>query len=864
MRSRRPAVAVAVALAGATLVGLTPGAPARAKDEPVRESSTRPLLDQATITVPGRSRAFPVVAAVDGCGSASDGRFLVDGDPGDWSATATGINGTGRHDAGEYVWTDYPFDDSGTGELRYPGEREAGTARDGAIDAVSARMARYGGNAADVVELRVAADDANLYALVRLNFLNAVDSTVVGLGLDLDVDATTGFSEWPLGARLDTDGMELFVTAHGTCGVVTTAAGNQAIDAAGGAVRVDTTHNVMEIAVPRTLLGGAGEVRLVGGAGLWNATAGQWIQPVTGGVNANSTDGVNGARTAEDPAVFNLLFRGDEPLFDPNNVLSTGSGEPTSRRVFQVTRQIEVLNTGTTGGYGVTLSLDRLQPGGDADPLPVRRGDDVAFTRQYRSRLDLEGLLFIGNQLVYLSRYQPYAVHVPDCFEAGCPSWPGGPDGRAPLAMNFHGGDGSHVNQVEAEAGARVAAGLADAVGAVTAAPLGRGRRQPWWRGPGELDVLEMIEDVERVYGTDPERRLAMGASLGGYATVRFGSLYPDLWAGAAPHCPATYENSASSRAPGGEVPESQTFTIEPVVPSMLNVPFRQTSGTGDPLVRIASGHRLRDAALGAGLDVWYTEYPNSSHCFLVPAIAGGWMKNHVPEMAELLRRGRVTSPTRVRYVVDARHYPAGPEVIGVHDLRDLGVRYQGAYWVSGVRVRPEIEEEATGLGRLVAGNSLGGPGPEVTASIDVTSHARGAASLATESCGDSVGLAGVEGGGNPTALADEGGSTGLMWNNPNHWICQAQLWSGDPAPALDLAVRNLAAATVDLVGAGVQGPGLVVRATGDGPFSLVLTGPGLRTATGPCVTGQASAPGALTLELDLSSPCEVTVTRGR
>jgi hypothetical protein len=862
-RPRGSRAGVVTSMVTAAAVAVAAGAlhaPVRAGDGEGREQSTRPLLDQQTLTVPDRSRAIPALDAVAGCGDVAGGRYAVDGDPADWTGQPTGINGTGRHDAGEYIWTDYPFDDAGTGELRYPGEREAGTARDGGVDRVSARNARYGGNAADIVELRLAADASYVYGLVRLNFLNAVDSTVVGLGLDVDLDPGTGFADWPLGARLRTDGLDAFVTLHGTCGVVTTTAGgDHPLDALGGAVRVDTAHNVMEVALPRTVLGGA-QVRVVAGAGLWNPSAGGWLQPVAGGGQTNGTDNVTGAHTAEDPAVFNLLFRGDEPLSDPNNVLSTGSGAPTSRRAFQVARQIEVLSGGTTGGYAVTLDLDRLLPGAAPDPVPARRGDEVAFTRQYRSRLDLEGLLFVGNQLVYLSRYQPYAVYLPACFEAGCATWPAG---RAPLAMNFHGGDGSHVNQVEAEAGVRVSVGLSEAVGAVTAAPLGRGRRQPWWRGPGELDVLEIIEDVERVYGTDPDRRLATGASLGGYATVRLASLYPDLWAGAAPHCPATYENSASSRAPGGEVAESQTFTIEPVVPGMLNVPFRQTSGTGDPLVRIASGHRLRDAALGADLDVWYTEYPNSSHCFLVPAVQGGWMDNHVPEMADLLRRGRVTDPRRVRYVIDARHYPAGPEVIGVHDLRDLGVRYEGAYWVSGLVVRPEVEEEATRLGRLVAGNSLGGPGPEVAASIDAASHGRGAGTLATESCGDSVGFAGLQGG-NPSALPDEGGSTGVMWNNPNHWICQAQLWSGGAAGVLDLAVRNLAAATVDLRGAGLQAPNVVVRAAGDGPFALTLVAPGRLTASGPCVVSQSSTPGALTAHLDLSSPCEVTISRGR
>jgi dienelactone hydrolase len=454
---------------------------------------------------------------------------------------------------------------------------------------------------------------------------------------------------------------------------------------------------------------------------------------------------------------------------------------------------------------------------------------------------------------VYLSRYQPYALHVP----TGDPT-------RRPLSVMFHGGDGSHVNELSEEAGLRVAAGLDDKAGAITLAPLGRGRRQPWWRGLGEADVLEAMADVQRVYRTDRDRQIANGASLGGYATVRLSSLYPDAWAGAVASCPANYENSVSARAPGNEVTATQHFTIEEVVPSLLQVPFRQISGTADPLVRIDSGHRLRDAALAAGLDFGYTEYPNSSHCFLVPSFTGGWMDNHTNEMAALLHAGRRQTPARVRYVVDARHYPAATEVIGIADVRDIGLGYSGANWLRDLTVRPDGEARATTVGRPAAGNTVGGPGPEVVALADAVSHARAGWRLAVSDCGQSIGLAGTGTGGNPDAEPDGGGATGLTWNNPNAWRCQSQAWDGGVEPGLELTTRNLSTAGIDLRGAGIDAQRTFeVRAAGDGPVALRLVGAARRVASGPCVTGMAPDSDALVVQLSLSAtPCVVHIER--
>lgn len=799
----------------------------------------------------------PSTGRPDGRGGPAGGhparpRVVLDGQSNDWTAEPTMISGSGRYDAGEYVWTDYAYDDAGTGAFQYPGEGEPLIARTGAVGAANARGQRYGSNAADVIELRFTADQDFVYMLVRLNFLNAVDSTAVGLALDLDGDAATGAAAWPRGAQVTTPGTDLFITAFGTCALVQTADGvESALDAAGGSARVGTADNVMELALPRELLGSTDRIRVAGGAGLWDAAGEQWMVPTVGlnrNRNGNASDRPAGARTPLDPAIFNLLFRDDE-----TTSISTLEDPTTSPRAFQTQRQNETLSTGTTGDYALQLDLTRLGRNGPSDPIPVRRGGERDFVRLYRSAIDAEGVIVGGsggNFALFLGRYQPYAVYLPACYELGSCPWP---TSRAPVVLAVHGGSGSHL-----EAGPDVPiseggtylyglrgayAGLEDAIAPVFVRTLGRGQRNPWHRGYGELDELEALAAATARYDLDPERRVVTGGSLGGYGTLRLASLYPDLWSGAFAHCPAEFENSIGARYVGNVAPTTQPFTVEPIMPNLLNVPLRQASGTLDPLVPITADHRIRDAAVDGGLDFAYTEYLNGGHCWDNSEGVHPWIGNHLDEMVELLRRPRETAPARVRYRVDPRQFFPGPETIGVADIRDLGIDYDGAYWVSGLELRDDVLASASGPDATDA----------VVGGIDATSHARPGWHLSTDTCGDSVGLGG-----------SMGGNPHLKPRNPtpNAYYCQAQERSGSPSNELDLVVEHVDRVTVDVPGAGLASDvPLLVHAVGDGPLTLTLAGIGDTDVAGPCVTSVSIGANATTVTLDLSSaPCTISV----
>jgi poly(3-hydroxybutyrate) depolymerase len=823
--------------------------------------------------VPDRSQVYDRVDAAAGCGAVA-GTRTVDGDLGDWPGALGGVNGTGYYAGGEYDWTDYTYDDAGTGQLLYPGEGELVEPEEGSAGRVSPLLNRYGGSAADIVEARIAADDGFVHLGFALSFLNAVDTTVVAVGFDVDGDPADGAAAWPLGAGLTSPGVDVFVTAHptadGFCATLTTATGDVALDAAGGAAALGTATNAIEVAVPRAALGGADHVRVVAGSGLWDGDTQQWKRPVKGAtspavpeeVRAGEPEDVRGGATDADPGVFNLLFRGDEDMVDPGN--ATEAAEPSSKRAFEYLRQAAVLLTGTSGPYALDLDLARVEPGAPAEPVPTDRNGRVEFTRQYRSRVDLEGLLWVENDIsrdvIYLGARQSYAVHLPPCLvdeTVACP--PAG----VPVMVTFHGGSGSHVNELE-DFAAHVSGPMGERAQVMTLAPFGRGRRAPWWRGLGELDVLEAIADAEAAYPVDDARLLAAGGSLGGYATLRFASLYPDRWAGAAAFCPATYENSTSTREPGNEVPETQQFTVFPLLGSLANTPMLQVSGTIDPLVRIDNGHRLRDRLLEERVDLRYTEWVNGHHCTWVPETQQRYPDWHVPEMLRLLERGRDAAPAVVRYASDPRQLVPGDEWLGVAHLDDVGVHHDGAWWVSAIRLRDDVIAAGTRPpAAAVAGNDIGGAGDGVVGTVAAVSHMLSGWSRAAAACGDEIGLAGVSG--NPDVEQTPGGLSGTSIPEPHHFVCQRQVRS-TPAlePVLDLDVENLASLAIDTVAAGIDGD-VTVLATGDGDTTVVLAGTRGRFATGPCVTAQRAVATGLSIDLDLDgTACELVVARGR
>lgn len=835
-----------------------PVSPSPSVEQPAAfETSSQSILTKSEITLPTRSQVISSVDLVDGCGSApANGRYRLDGRDDDWRGTPTYIAGTGRHEAGELVWSEYPLDDGGDGAFQYPGEASAITAEAGTAGRASELMQRYGANAADVVEFRAAADASTLYVLLRFNFLNAVDATVVGLGFDLDRSAATGFTAWPKGANIDSlgRGLDLFLTAHGSCATLTTDAGEQALDTGGGAIRIGTLDNVMEIALPLALLQDSQQFDLVGGAGLWDAAANTWLPVAMGGSGANNTPSPRGKLMSGTPEVFNLLFRDDEASINACGGLVKPdiNCQQISERTFQTRNQVAALRAGNSGPYSLSLDLARLQASAASDPPLLRRGSENFFTRVYRSRIAAEGILGSGNNAIFTSRYQPYTLYLPLCYEQGCPQWP---DPRhAPLTMQLHGGSNDHLSAAPRpsipEGGLALygSDGLFAAfdreAGALVASPLGRGLQLPSWRGYGEVDVLEVLDAVRNTYHTDHKRQALVGGSQGGFGSFRMAGLYPDLWNLINVECPVANEASASN--PQGHVqPSLVPFVVDVLIPSLINLPLLMGSGSLDPLAPITMNQRLRDAAFAAGLDARYTEYLLGSHCFDLANAAYPYTNTEAAAAARQQRTPRASQPAQVHYRIDPRQYPPAA-FNGLFDIRDVGVVYDGAYWVSGIQLR--ADSELLGVTKAAPG----GVDTSALGIINVVSHALPGWQLSLEDCSPAapVGVAGVSGG-NPEAEP--------FSPTPNTYQCQRQVRGGDLLLLLELQVQNIDAATIDLAAAGLSAGAFSVQAKGDGLFLLKLSNGAISKADGPCV--QSFSRDAVQLLLT-ETICEIRLER--
>ena len=181
-----------------------------------------------------------------------------------WTGTPSDIAGGIVVSPGEVIVSDAPFDDHGADTNpndASPGEnytllQGANSAKGAAGDYAYAADADpahpvYGKNAADIVEVRLAADGTATYLLVRLNMMNDPEVTAIE-------------------ARID--GHDLIL--HGQQGTID----GHPVDVVG-----DTAQSLFEVRIPRAAYDPGDTVHKVFVAsGLWNRTANTWYHPSAG------------------------------------------------------------------------------------------------------------------------------------------------------------------------------------------------------------------------------------------------------------------------------------------------------------------------------------------------------------------------------------------------------------------------------------------------------------------------------------------------------------------------------------------------------------------------------------------------------
>jgi len=489
-------------------------------------------------------------------------------------------------------------------------------------------------NTADLIQLQITLDEGRLVLWGVLESLVDPSVPVLAVAFDTDLDRATGAASLP-GGRWEASG------GLGVERVVSIAASGAQVwtweDGAWTAgetfeALVDPDENLIGTTVPLA--------ELEPGDGVWRAVAAVGIATSAG----SWLDGAAG--------VYDLAFIGNERLarWQDNDQADVLAGVLDAGRAIAEVDFARIASGETNAIDGASL------PSGFH-----------AFL--YRSGLTLaEGVARDDNGTpVFLGPYQPYLVYIPESL----------PD-PTPVSVFLHGSDQNHLGAVF-QGPEQIYIGTGRALSddphliatlgfagdgfdfpphMLQVYPLARGARLGY-RGIAHQDVLDVLADTKRRFDVDEDRVILQGASMGGIGAYRLGSLQPDLWSVVFPLI-------------GYQIPD-----LLPLSVNLLNLPVRQINGGADPLIpeepATASAARLD----GLGYDYHYWLLAERGH------EAGGYIWDCLyAGSVDYVRR---TNPAHVVFAVDTSFDVSEPEM-------GLELRFDSAYWVSGIRARDTAE----------------------------------------------------------------------------------------------------------------------------------------------------------------------------
>jgi predicted esterase len=573
-------------------------------------------------------------------------KHRVDGRLGEWRGKPTHIAGQTTTSRGELIYTDWLYDDHGPNLDGLPGQTQyrAQLMPRGGDYNYPDDADRYGYNAADLRELRVAATRRGLHFLISLQTMKAPGAAIVGIALDGDRRRKTT-REWPDGAGLTAKGAERFVTVWGKRARYTGHKGrSRKIRSA-----VNLKQNAIEVFLPTKRAG-----RLARKPRIWVAT----------GLHAGK--GRFQAIRQGETAAFNVGFR-----------------EETYPRLGSAWNEQEqgiALNTGDVTRFSGSFDRRKLRRRGSVRVPPLAPG---FYNRVYRSKAGYgEGVELkrasgtsIGGSAAaqFKSPWQPYGLYVPEGWD---PSQP------APLTLDGHSLDGN-MNQYAFVAPNQFAQ-LGDERGSLIITPLARGS-DTWYLDAGFRDTMDAWRDVRRHYRVDRERTAITGYSMGGYMTYRLGLLMPDRFSRASVYVgpPAyqvwPYPAPIVSGDPAWTVPGNTNQIVE----NAYNLPFEIVHGNADELVPVSGVQQQADTFQAAGNEYRFYRHGADDHLSFIFNDEWDRTRDWLGDFA------REKNPATVVY----RRFPS-------MDLPQHGYRFDRAYWASEIDVREAPAPDSSGAVR--------------------------------------------------------------------------------------------------------------------------------------------------------------------
>jgi dienelactone hydrolase len=606
----------------------------------------------------GLAVALSIAAAAAAPASAATWH-RADGNLSDWTGDPTMLSGQTRISNGELIHDDWLYDDYGADldQATNPPAFRAALAPTQGDYRYPTNSARYGYNAADLRELRVAADSSGIHLLVYLETAKQRDAAAFTLAIDSPRDRSDT-DQWPDGVGIDGPKADHFITSWGSGGYVT--------DGLGHRIRiprqaVNLAENAIEVDVPWKHLPGlrGGTARLYMVTGLADPQNARYLQPQPGQPTASSPGGGQVGSTA----VFDAAFDAHETF---TRFVSHWGEEVQS----QALAQRDVSGLGQAVDFGELQA--RISDG--YVPAPGR-----FYNRIFRSSQNYgEGIALKNNPSSpggspdpqFLSPYQPYGLYIPASYAPGSP---------APLLINGHSLDVNH-NEYEAVA-PNLYRQLGDERLSFVITPLARGL-DTWYIDSGFEDVLEAWDDLKAHYAIDDDQTVIGGYSMGGYMTYRMGLLMPDKFAAAAAYVgPPAYQLWAPPNPPqpaGNYQVAGQTNNI---ITNALDLPYEMNNTGGDELVPVAGAQAQAQTFTDLGRVHEFFFYPAGDHFALIFGDEWGHTQGFLDRYPQ-----RNLSPIEVAY----RRYPS-------MDLPQIDRRFDGAYWVDGMVVRTPTDTCAAG-----------------------------------------------------------------------------------------------------------------------------------------------------------------------
>jgi predicted esterase len=233
-------------------------------------------------------------------------------------------------------------------------------------------------------------------------------------------------------------------------------------------------------------------------------------------------------------------------------------------------------------------------------------------------------------------RLQWYGMHVPERYSESKDDWP--------LIVYLHGYGCSPDEAFYLPLGF---VAEADRRGYLVATPFGRGDR--FYREDGDLDVQEVLRDVQRHYRVDRSRIYLMGHSMGGYGTNNVATRHPDTFAAMAP--------------------VEGTDSVD-LVGNLRHVPWFAIGAVEDLDANAEQARGMYGRLSEAGFDASLLVYDLKIHEYST-------IYDTLPRLFDFFARHR--RPLNPATVSWTRPLADG-------DRPDLGLVYDGAYWLRGVR----------------------------------------------------------------------------------------------------------------------------------------------------------------------------------